>query len=104
MTQESCYLVNEDTEVWIGSLWHRDCDPFVTVIGLQHDDVQRALRREKQEEIERILYEDCDETCDQDCEEHMPDIMSGAIFLERLGDITLRVDDIMLRYFGITYQ
>ena len=72
--------------VYIGSLWHRDCDPFVTVIARTAEQVEQAL-----EEYERNLDSDCecghdehqDEECDVDgCECYVECIVTGEVSAE----------------------
>ena len=76
--------------VYIGSLWHQDCDPFVTVVARTTAQVQEALGRAADDEYDRCLEDcDCDEcehednVCDcEECADCEINIMTGGVFSE----------------------
>ena len=76
--------------VYIGSLWHQDCEPFVTVVARTEKQAQEALGSAADDEYDHCL-DDCDcEECEHgdsvcDCEECTdcdPQIMTGGVFQE----------------------
>ena len=71
-------MTTTDTRtVYVGSLWHRDCDPFATVIGFDAAEVGDKLRELDWEEYNRCLWESADEV----------NIMTGGVHAEPFKDI-----------------
>lgn len=42
-------------KVYVSSVGHRDCDPYITFVGTDADSLVRAVETEMAEEYERIL-------------------------------------------------
>ena len=91
--------------VWMRSLWHRDCDPFVTIVALDGDTCTRQIDACGDEEWERMREDfpcpECGEfgePGDDDAQficnvhgEHTldDDIMTGGQFNEPLANLEL---------------
>lgn len=91
----------EDTLVAVGSIWHADCDPFMTVAvarpgandGTKFQTLENIIERAILEETETVLAEDCDDECDEECQRHLPDLR-WADSEERLGFLELSEDEL----------
>ena len=89
--------LEDDSIVLVGSAWHADCDPFLTVVvsrvlpnnGTMHQTIETIMNSAIHEEVQNVLDADCDESCEDDCAEHTPDIRESGAFEERLGDLDL---------------
>ena len=66
--------------IYVGSLWHRDCDAFATVIGFEKANVQSRLDELAQEEYDRCMDVPDDEQTEVN-------IMTGGVFEETFEDI-----------------
>ncbi len=94
-----------DRIVWVRSLWHRDCDPFVTIVALDDDTCTRQIDACADEEWDRMREDftcpECGEygepvnddglfTCDAHGEHSLDDdIMTGGQFTETLASLEL---------------
>ena len=73
--------VDLDTPLYVGSLWHQDCDPFVSVIATTKEKAENVLDELAEEE-----YKEMQGSADEG-EEVTDDIMTGGVFAEyRLDD------------------
>ncbi len=82
-------MLTKQTVLYVGSLWHRDCDAFATVIGTDENAVENKLEELEVEETERL--EDACDHVDMDeerangpreCEDCDIDICSSGVFAE----------------------
>lgn len=57
-----------DTKVnYAGSLWHRDCDPFASIIATDYDTAERLLNDAAREEYTNMVAsQDCCPECGAD--------------------------------------
>ena len=62
---------------YVGSLWHFDCDPFVTVVGTDPVQVSAKLAELSQEETDYISS-----NSEEEANYDGSDIMTGGIFAE----------------------
>lgn len=101
-----------ESTVLSASLWHADCDPFLTIVvsrvgenaGTMHQTIERMIERATQEEIQSVLDSDCAEECEEECEEHTPDIRTSGGFEFALGDLGLDAAQVQdLERNGYTY-
>ena len=104
--------LTDESEVWSGSLWHADCDPFLTVVvsraGVNYnfpgETCEAILARAAAEEEQSVLDSDCDEDCEADCEEHAADIRTSGAFPFALSELGLTDDQVRdLEINGYTY-
>ena len=64
--------------VYVGSLWHRYCDPFATVTGFNATNVQETLDKLAADEYDRVCL-----NLEEDEQEHI-DIYSSGVFAEAI--------------------
>ena len=104
--------LTEESTVLSASLWHADCDPFVTIVvartgindGTRHQTIERMIERCEAEETETVLAQDCDEGCEPDCVEHAPDIRTSGGFEFTIDELGLDAGQILdLQRNGYTY-
>ena len=70
LREESTYMA-----IYVGSLWHEYCDPFVTVVGYNKKQVQTKLYELAEAEYELVM--DQDDESSIEC-----NILTGGIFKE----------------------
>ncbi len=83
MTQQT-----EQRTVYVGSLWHQNCDPFMSVVGFDANKVEAKLEELAQEEFNRCT--DQDAAGDLVFED---DIMGGGVFPEPLFRLVDFIED-----------
>ena len=81
--------------LYVGSLWHQDCDPFVSVVGFDESEVEAKLDGLQQEEYRRIANE-ADDTAENEI-----NIMSSGVYAELSAFV---IDNMMDGKDMTTYQ
>jgi len=70
--------------VYVGSLWHSDCDPFVTVVARDSDTARRLLQEWADEEYNNMVSDTPENEPDPE-----DDTCTGGIFAENLDTLNL---------------
>ena len=83
--------VTQETQVWGTSLYWRDCDPFVSVVGFNKEDIEIKARELAEDELKRVL----DEL--PSGEENDLVLCGGQVFEYRVKDFILPSDHEHLR-------
>ena len=102
--------MDSKTRIYIGSLWHQFCDPFVTVAAINGRVCQRILDRAAREEWREMVDNFDVFSCGTDhhgkpCD-HAPDndIMTGGVFADTIGNYKLSDSEIAeLQWRGYVY-
>lgn len=74
--------MESDTQLYVGSLWHQNCDPFISVVATKASVCEKNLRWLADEEYQRMLDE-----APEDEEGPEDDIMSGGVFVETVDTL-----------------
>lgn len=91
-------MATEASTVYVGALWHYNCDPFIRVMAVSRERAQSALDAAAESEAQWMHdgadEEDCDapDAKSDDC--HCgDDIMTGGIFPETLAAFPLTEEE-----------
>ena len=92
----------ENQPVFVGSLWWRDCDPILTVVGCDRERVEKELDRLAAEELEEAVDQEAvNAQADIDSEDEANiranlegELMTGGVFAESLDSLGLEAENL----------
>jgi hypothetical protein len=75
------HMQEQECTIYVGSLWHEHCDPFVTVIGFDNAEVLVKLDDLTMEEFDRVCLDIPED------EQDSINLMSGGVHAESYADL-----------------
>ncbi len=75
----------QERTIYVGSLWHQDCDPFIGVVGFDPGKVETKLAELAQEEYDRCMDV-------PDDEQDEINIMGSGVLAEQWYSLSLFID------------